>query len=73
MKSLYDKNEKYTEDARLLSLQMSEILKPVFKKYSDKGYTYAEISHLIIGEVFSVECLQRLKKVVDNHKKSKSG
>lgn len=72
MKSLYE-GEKYTEDACSLSIEASEILKPMFKKYFDKGYSFREISHIIISEVYSLECLEILKKSVKDHKKSKSG
>jgi len=68
MKSLYD-GEKYTKEGILMSLETNEILKPIFKKYSDKGYSYREISHVIIAEVYSLECLSILTKAVEERKK----
>ena len=71
MKSLYVNNEKYSEDAVFLSIEVSKVLKPIFKKYFDKGYPYREIAHVILGEVISIESLKILTNAVYKHNKKK--
>jgi hypothetical protein len=54
-KSLYDKNEKVTQDAIALEGAAFRALGPLFIIYMEKGYTVREISHVIQGAVQLLE------------------
>ena len=69
MKSIYENNEKYSQDAGFLCSEVNAALKPIFKKYFDKGYLYREIAHVMLGEVISLESLEILTKAVYKHNK----
>jgi uncharacterized membrane-anchored protein len=57
MKSLYDKNHRYTPEATLLSSKISEHIFTVVKQYVADGYSPREISHIILHEVLDAELM----------------
>ena len=53
--SLYDKTNRYTEDALVLATQAEDVLDKVFLKWVAAGYSPREISHVIHGVVTDME------------------
>jgi hypothetical protein len=62
-KSLYDKNDRYTYDASALSFDTNFVLKNIFKKYVNLGYSPREIAHIMITDVHDLE-LDAILKVM---------
>lgn len=55
MKSLYDENGKYTEDAMKLDRETNEAIDDLFNKYVADGYSPREISHVMMATVSEIE------------------
>lgn len=60
MKTIYDKDCKYTEDANDASDLATKALEPIMKKFIDMGYSPREISHVFMGVAFELECKECL-------------
>lgn len=68
MKSLFDDNECYTEEAVKLDNEMSSLIKPVVKRYIEMGYSTREIENIIITGVTMVAVEERLHSQVKRSK-----
>lgn len=55
MKSLYDNNFRYTPEADEIATNAFDLLKPLFDKWVNLGYSPREISHLVQGQAFEFE------------------
>lgn len=56
-KSLYhEKHYTYTDDANQLDLEASNLVRPLFKKYVDLGYSPREIAQIIAVAAHMEEC-----------------
>lgn len=55
MKSLYDKNFRYTDLARNLEGDVGPLVRSVFSAWVAKGFSPREISHIIQLVVFDAE------------------
>lgn len=55
MKSLYDKNFKYTEDALAFANEIFNAIRPIFEKYSKIGFSPRELSHIAQAEIMDKE------------------
>lgn len=51
MKTLFSEQPGFrmNEDARALDREFSKVVRPIFKKYLDMGYSPREISHILYG------------------------
>lgn len=56
MKSLYDKNYRYTTDGTYLDQETIIALGDLFARYVKKGYSPREISHVIQSAIEFMEC-----------------
>jgi len=54
MKSLFIE-DRYSSDGQFLDEKTFTVLKPIFKKWSEKGYSAREISHIMSWTVKDVE------------------
>lgn len=64
MKSLYDKNWRYTKDGDSLDRVTNNVLAPIFREWVEQGYSPREISHLMQQIVTDIECETILSKPV---------
>lgn len=62
MKSLYDKNFKYTYEASALADEAQNVLDDLFAKYVDLGYSPREISHILQAVIQDLECSEVLRE-----------
>lgn len=70
MKTLYDKNGKYTHETNHFELRIENAIRDIFNEYVDKGYSPRELSHLAQSAVYQLELMAMLpgnlpKKVND--------
>jgi len=61
-KSLFNKNDKYEQDALNVSGEVFNAVLAVIKKYSALGYSYREIAGIAHGAVSEAECSFGLDK-----------
>jgi len=79
MKRLYnEKTDNYTHEANALSNQAAHIIRPLFQKWAERGYSIRDISNIIRTEVSMLECEiilwennKKVKKDADVHSVSK--
>lgn len=64
MKSLFDKNDRYTEEALYLDYQSGVLLAPLMREYKKLGYSAREIAHIVTSAISLIEC----ELVMDNPK-----
>ena len=64
MKDLFNKDERYTTNGIDLDSEVSKVLRPLYKSWSEKGFSLRDISHIIISEAVSLECDFILRKAV---------
>jgi hypothetical protein len=66
MKSLYNEEGRYTEEANELSKELGGLLKPIMKRMMDKGYCTREIAYAMIDAAqmteITVRVMERMKK-----------
>ncbi len=55
MKRLYSDDGRYTPDASALDDEVFKIMKPIMKRWEEKGYPIREISHVIYGSISMLE------------------
>lgn len=57
MDNLYseDKRETYNAVGDALDKEAGALIRPLFKKYHDAGYSARQISHIIMGAAFEIE------------------
>ena len=55
MKSLYNKNYRYTSEAEAIDREAHNALKLIFKEWYKNGYSPREIAHIINGTVTDFE------------------
>ena len=55
-KSLFDENDKYTQEGLDLSGEVFTAILDVVKKYTALGYSYREIAGIAHGAVVEAEC-----------------
>ena len=60
MKSLFDENEKYTQEANRLSDEVNGTLKSIFEDYLKRGYKSREIEAVMAEVVQELSVLSRL-------------
>ncbi len=56
MKSLYDENDYYTPEAIEIENELMKAIAPFFQKWTDRGFSPREISHLSVGVASLLEC-----------------
>lgn len=56
MKSLYDKKDRYTEEASHLDSETCRHLYPLMREYVKLGYSAREIAHVITNAISVLEC-----------------
>lgn len=62
MKSLFDNNFRYTNTAANLDAEANSVIKPIFDRYVDIGYSPREISCILSNMVNDLECEAVLSK-----------
>ena len=67
-KSMFDANEKYLPIAANLEHEVSKLLKPIFIKYQEKGYTIRDISHILMLSIMDMETERILTKDIKSKK-----
>jgi hypothetical protein len=60
MKTLYDKNAKYTHEANVFEMKIENAIRDIFNEYVEHGYSPRELSHLAMGAVFQLELIAML-------------
>jgi hypothetical protein len=55
-KQLYNEYEALNEEGSDLSIQVENLLKPIFIEMYNRGYSFREIGHVITLEVGRLEC-----------------
>lgn len=56
MKSLYDKKDRYTEEALHLDNETCRLLFPLMREYAKLGYSAREIAHVVTNAISMLEC-----------------
>lgn len=64
MKTLYDKNFRWTPEASALDTRIHEALQPLFEEYVAKGYSPREISHVVHGASMQLELMAVLNPLL---------
>ena len=72
-KLFFRRTGRYTKDGIALDMEVGKALKPIFKKYREKGYTYREISHVVMLEATTLESVSILKEAVGYSKRKRKG
>jgi len=77
MKSLYhEEYHTYLPRANELDIEVTEILRPVFEKYMEEGYSPREVSQIMGTSIAMIECeylLDRNNKIAKAKRKKKDG
>jgi hypothetical protein len=60
MKSLFDKNARYSERASQINEEIYDILKPKIRQYSSEGYSPREIEILMLEAICDITCSEML-------------
>lgn len=60
MKTLYDKNGKYTHEANVYDRKIEDAIRDIFNEYVAQGYSPRELSHLAHGAVSMLETIAML-------------
>ena len=55
MKSLYDENSRYTQNATELETETYNTFRPIFLKYLNEGFSPREISYTIQNAIRDIE------------------
>ena len=72
MKSLYDEKDiQLTEEGRKFAKEITDAIKPIFKKYTEKGYSVRQLSHETHTEILFLESFQMLESSIEDRKESK--
>ena len=71
MKSLFEKNECYTDEANDLAREIHDVISPIVKKYCKMGYSTREIEAIVGTEAQMVVLCERLGRQQEKFKNSK--
>lgn len=55
MKSIYDEDGTHTKESNDFGRMIERVVKPVFRKYIEEGYSYRELSHEAQVAMLSLE------------------
>lgn len=55
MNKLFDENDRYSKESLEVDKEIRASIKPIFKKWSDLGYSLREISHIASHTILSIE------------------
>lgn len=67
MKTLFDGEGRYTDDANRLESSVIAAIKPIFKQFIDAGYCPRSISHAVQLCIYDLEIESVLDIVVPKH------
>ena len=72
MERLFDDTyQRYTPTALEINSEIDAALEPIFKKWGNLGYSYREISHIIMLASTALECERVLTMAVKKRKETK--
>jgi hypothetical protein len=60
VKPLFDADEEWSEDGRVLDGEVADALRPIFKKWMDKGYSLRHIHHIVLHAAFEAGLMAHL-------------
>jgi hypothetical protein len=68
-----DGNYNWTDDARALSREVQDALRPILDKYVEMGYSPRDISHIMASDIQSLECYKVVMIGMNRRKAIKAG
>ena len=68
-KSLFNEYEAYTEDGSKVSDEFKEAVKPIFKKWADRGYHIRDIELIAIDITTFTAAYERISRSLKERKK----
>lgn len=73
MKSLFNKYEAYNTDGNKISVEIQDVLEPIFEKWVKKGYKTNDIELIAISTTSTISAITRLEISMKEIKQERIG